>query len=39
MIEFTILYLRAVFGALTHPLARPYFLVAAGLLVLEPVAY
>ncbi len=39
MIEFTILYLRAVFGALTHPLARPYFLVAAGLLVIGTCFY
>lgn len=34
MIRYTALYLRAVFGALTHPLVRPYLLVAAGLLLI-----
>jgi hypothetical protein len=39
MIRYTALYLRAVFGALTHPLVRPYFLVATGLLVLGTCFY
>lgn len=39
MIQFTVLYLRAVFGALTHQSVRPYLLVVAGLLAIGAVFY